>query len=228
MRGNDDARFGVGIDNGVLNQIANRDAELAGITQHPRPGNARHCESDPMPLRVHSAPLDGVSEHLVDIDDLRVSERIVGLQSRQLDNLTNQIAQPSRLDSHPTREPMHGLGVFSGILNRFSQQRDRPYRGLELVTDVCDEIPTGFLYPPSCGLVVSQDENQTLIQWRDSGGEVAGGNSSTSADLQVDRTDITFAAHDADQLQQLRHTDPAAPNQTQRPRARVRLEYLIV
>jgi hypothetical protein len=46
--------------------------------------------------------------------------------------------------------------------------------------------------------------------------------------LQVDRTDISFAAHDAYQLQQLGHADSAAPNQAQRPRIRVRLEYLIV
>ena len=212
MRRNDDPSPRVGIDDGVLDQIANRDAELASVTQHPCPRNARHRESDPMPLRVHSAPLDGVSQHLINVDDLRVSERNVGLQSRQLDNLANQIGQPCGLDPHATRELANGLGVLSGILSRLSQQRDRPNRGFELVTDVCDEIPTGFLYPPSCGLVVGQDENQVLIQWRDTGGEVAGGNSSTSADLQVDRTNVTFAAHDADQLQQFGHADPAAPN----------------
>ena len=79
MRRNDDPRSGVGIDNGVLDQVADSDAELASVTQHSRPRNSGNRESDPTPFRVHSSPLDSVSQHLIDrrrSQDQRADRRI--------------------------------------------------------------------------------------------------------------------------------------------------------
>src|SRR4030095_3085738 len=46
-------------------------------------------------------------------------------------------------------------------------------------------------------------------------GEVGESGSGASADLEVDGTDVASAVNTADELQQLRHADPAAPNQAQ-------------
>ena len=91
VRRNDDARSGVGVDHGVLNQVADSHAELARVAQHAGSRNPCHGQRDPISFRVHASPIDGVSQHLIDVDDLRINQRIVGLESRQLDDLTDQI-----------------------------------------------------------------------------------------------------------------------------------------
>ena len=83
MRRHDDACTRVGIDHGILNQVADRDTNLSSAAQHPGSGNSRHGEGDPLSFRVHPAPLDGVGQHLIDVDDLWMNQRVVSLESRQ-------------------------------------------------------------------------------------------------------------------------------------------------
>ena len=113
---------------------------------------------------VHLTPVDGVAQHLVDVDHLRIGQRIVGLQPGQLDDLADEIGQPRRLDTHPAGELAHRVGVVGRVLNRLGQQRDRPDRGLELVADVGDEVTPGLLDPPRRRLVVGQNEDQVVVQ----------------------------------------------------------------
>ena len=78
------------------------------------------------------------------------------------------------------------------------------------MTDIGDEVTTGFLYPPSSRLVVGQNEDQALVQWCHTSGEVCGGDSRASADLKVNHATLAFAPHPADELQQLGYRNPTA------------------
>ena len=220
MRRNNNAGARVGICHGVLHKIADRYTKLARAAQYSRPGNTGHGEGDPIPLGVEPAAIHRFGQHLVNVNDLRIGQRVVGLKSGQLDDLTDQIGQPSGLDTQPTGELAYGGRVVSGIFNRLGEQRNGADGRFELVTDVCDEVAPGFLDALSGCLIVREDENQALIQWRHASGEVDGGNAYASVDLKIDGPALAVATNAADQLQQLRDRDAAPPNQAQRPRRR--------
>jgi hypothetical protein len=121
VRRDDDARSGVGIDHGVLNQVSDRHTELASAAQHAGPCDPCHGQRDPLPFRVHTSSLDGVGQHLINVNDLRMNQRVVGLESRELDDLANEIAQPRRLDTHAAGEFADRVRVLGSILHRFGQ-----------------------------------------------------------------------------------------------------------
>ena len=228
MRGDNNTGARVGICHGVLHKIADRYTELARAAQHSRPGNPGHGEGDPIPLGVEPAAIHRFGQHVVYVNDLRIGQRVVGLKSGQLDDLTYQVGQPSGLDTQPAGELAYGRRVVSGTFNRLGEQRDRADGRFELVTDVCDEVPPGFLNSLSGCLIVREDENQALVQWRHASGEVDGGNAYASVDLKIDGLALAIATNAADELEQLRDRDAAPPNQAQRPRRRGRLKDLVV
>ena len=156
-----------------------------------------------------------------------MNQRVVGLNSRQLDDLNNEIGQPRRLDTHPAREPSNGGRVVGCILDRLGQQRNRADRCLELVADVGNEVATGLLDPLSRRLVVGQDEHQALVKGRDPSGQICGGDANAAVDLEVNDAAIAFAPNAADQLEQP-EPQPSASYQAKGPRGRRRLEYLVV
>ena len=61
-----------------------------------------------MLLRVDPAAVHRVDQHLVDVDDLGVPQRVVGLQPGQLDDLGDQVVQPGGLHAHPAGEAPDG------------------------------------------------------------------------------------------------------------------------
>jgi len=201
MRGDNNTGARVGICHGVLHKIANRYSELAGAAQYPRPSNASHGEGDPIPFSVEPAAIDRFGQHLVNVNDLRIDQRVVGLKSGQLDDLTDEISEPSGLDTHPTGELAYGGWVVRRIFNCLGKQRNSADGGLELVTDVCDEVPPGLLDALSGCLIVREDENQALIQWCHTSGEVDGGNAYASVDLEIDSPALAVPTHAANQLQ---------------------------
>jgi hypothetical protein len=150
------------------------------------------------------------------------------LKPGQLDDLTDQISEPSGLDTQPTGELAYGGRVVSGIFDCLGEQRNGTDGRFELVTDVCDEVAPGFLDALSGCLIVREDENQALIQWRHPSDEVDGGNAYASVDLKIDGPALAVATNAPDQLQQLRDRDAAPPNQAQRPRRRGGLKDLVV
>jgi hypothetical protein len=121
---------------------------------------------------VDPAAVDCAGEHVVDLDDLRIGQRVVGLQPRELDDLADQVGEPGGLDAHPAGEPAYGLGVVGRVLDRLGQQSDGTDRRLQLVTGVGDEVASGLLDPPSRGLVVGEHDDQVVAQWRDLHDEV--------------------------------------------------------
>ena len=78
------------------------------------------------------------------------------------------------LSSASAGEPVHGLGVVGGLVDRLGQQPDRADRGLQLVADVGDEVAADRLDPALAGAVLDQRQHQPRAQRRDPGGDVRG------------------------------------------------------
>src|SRR5215217_4435410 len=92
MCSDDDACFWVRVGNGILDEVADRDLELPCAAEYPSAAGTSHGEGDPIPLGVHPAAVDGLGEHLIDVDDLWINKRAVGLESGKLNNLADQIS----------------------------------------------------------------------------------------------------------------------------------------
>ena len=228
VRGDDHPGTGIGVDDAVLDQIPHRDPQLAGAAQHLGARGAGNGQRDLVLFGVHLTPVDRVAEHLVDVDHLRVRQRIVGLKPGQFDDLADEIGEPGRFDPHPAREPADRIGVLGRVLDRLGKQRDRPDRGLELVADVGHEVPPRLLDPARGRQVVGEHDDQVVLQRRDPDREVHGRRSRTPGDLQVDSTQGLFPAYAAHQLEEFGDGDPVATDQTERPGAARRLQHLVM
>ena len=115
----DDARSRVRVGDGILNEVSNRDLQLPSAAQYSCPADTRHSEGDAIPFGVHPAAVDGFSQDPIDLDDFRINQRVIRLESGKFDDLTDQISEPCRLDTHPTRKLANGGRVVCGLLHRF-------------------------------------------------------------------------------------------------------------
>ena len=182
-----------------------------------------------MPLGVHPAPVDRVGQHVVDLHQLRGAQRVVGLQPGQVDDLGDQIGEPGRLDAHPGGEPADGRRVVGRLLHRLGEQRQRPDRRLELVTDVGHEVPAGLLDPAGRGLVLGQQQHLLVGQRRDPDVEVRG-RVARPRELEVAGSGCVAPATDlADQLEDRGDGHPAAAHHARGSARRlVDLQHLVV
>ena len=87
MRGNNNAGARVGICPWRSPQDCRPLHRAGGRSQYSRPGNTGHGERDPIPLGVEPAAIHRFGQHLVNVNDLRIRQRVVGLKSGQLDDL---------------------------------------------------------------------------------------------------------------------------------------------
>ena len=228
MGGHHDAGSCVGVDHGVLDEIADRHAQLARIAQHPTPGRARDGQGHVVSVGVDPAAVDGFGQHVVDLDDLGLGQRIVRLQAGELDDLADQIGQSSRLDPHPGREATHRLRVVGRILHGLGEQRDGSDGRLQLVAGVGDEVPARLLDPPCGGLVVGEHHDQILAQRCDVHDQVRRRREGPAVDLQILRAWPAVPAHLADQVQQLGRGDPGGPDQAEIACGLGRFDHLVV
>src|SRR5215207_6880066 len=81
------------------------------------------------------------------------------------------------------------------------------------MADVGSEIPTGLLDPPGGCLVIGQDNDQVVPEWRDPHTQVARRPSTPAYELEIDSPDDLFPAYLADEVNDLWHRDSAAPRQ---------------
>ena len=81
------------------------------------------------------------------------------------------------------------------------------------MADVGYEIPTGLLDPPSRCLVVGQDHDQVVPQWRGPHTQVARRPSAPAYQLEIDAPDEVFPTHLAHEVNDLWHRDSAGPRQ---------------
>ena len=54
------------------------------------------------------------------------------------------------------------MRVVGRTLDGLGQQRERTNRGLQLVTDVGDEVATDRVDPAKCGVVVGEDQREVV------------------------------------------------------------------
>jgi len=89
MSGDHDACSRVRVGDGILDEVSNRDPQLASAAQYSCPADTRHGESDPIPLGVHPAAVDRVSQDTIDVNDFWINQWVVRLESGKLDDLAD-------------------------------------------------------------------------------------------------------------------------------------------
>src|SRR6188472_2763779 len=102
MSGDHDACSRVRVGDGILDEVSNRDPQLPSAAQYSCPADTRHSQGDAIPFGVHPAAVDGLNQDPIDLDDFRINQRVIRLESGKFDDLTDQISEPCRLDAHPT------------------------------------------------------------------------------------------------------------------------------
>ena len=136
----------------------------------------------------------------------------------------------SRADSTPIRLAnfRHRLRVVGCVLDGLGEQRDRPDRCLQLMADVGHEVPTDLFGPPGGGLVVGQDQDQTLVQRRHLHDEVRGRYAGPAGQPELSGDPRLVTADEPNVLQQLGRRDPAAADQAEGPSGARGLQDLVV
>ena len=129
-----------------------------------------------------------------------MNQRVVGLNSRQLDDLNNEISQPRRLDTHPVELRTARSSAASPTASASSEIAPIGVLSSWLMLAT---VTTGLLDPLSRRLVVGQDEHQALVKGRDLSGQICGGDANAAVDLEVNDAAIAFAPNAADQLSSL-------------------------
>ena len=139
------------------------------------------------------------------------NQRVVGLKSRQLNDLTNEICQPRRLHTHPrlrTCERRQGRRPHPRPLRPAG---NRPDGSLEFVADVGDESRVGSPRSAEQPLSRRPVRESGSRRGRDASRcEVGGGDARPRLDLEVDHATVPSAPDAADQLQQLGYGNPTA------------------
>src|SRR5437899_2974557 len=93
-----------------------------------------------------------------------MGERVIALQSRQIDQLVDQIGKPRSLDLHTARETPYGIWVITRTLDCLGQQRQRTHWCLQLVADVRNEVSPYVV--DALGLRSVLDQYEQQISWK--------------------------------------------------------------
>ena len=116
-------------------------------------------ELDAARLRCHPVLVDGASDDLVDLDELRLGQRIRRLQARELDDLLGDAGEPLATPwsgASRTGAPAPGR---RRRCERLGEQADRADRRLELVADVGDEVAAHLVEAVRLGAVVGEQQD---------------------------------------------------------------------
>ncbi len=178
-------------------------------------------------LGVHPAAVDRVGQYVVDVHQFGRAERVVRLQSGEVDDLGDEVGQPGRFDAHPGGETTDRGRIVGRLLHRLGQQGQRADRRLELVTDVGHEVPAGLLDPPGRRLVLGQQQHLLVGQRCDPDVEVGG---RVPGPRQVEVLNLTalLAPDLADQVEDRGDGHPAAAYHPEGLRQARRLQHLVV
>jgi hypothetical protein len=176
-------------------------------------------------LGVDRALVDGAGDQGVDVDGLRVEERVVALQTGQLDDLLDESGQAGALCLHPSGEPGDRIRVLGRLLDRLGQQVERPDGGLQLVGDVGDEVAADRLDPPLAGAVLDQGQHQTAGQGSDARGHVHGRPVLDPVQHQLGVADLPVPSYLPDHVDQVRDGQRVTADQAQDVRRRGGLDH---
>ena len=116
-------------------------------------------------LGVDHVGVDRGGDDLVDMHDRRHGDRVVTLESGQLDDLLHEAREPVALIEHPSGEPMYRSRVVRSVLDCFGQEPNRADRGLELVADVGDEVTADRVQLTLARPVLNECEHQVPPKW---------------------------------------------------------------
>ncbi|CUR61274.1 hypothetical protein NOCA1240377 [metagenome] len=177
--------------------------------------------------RLHGAGVDGGGDRGVEVDHHRGLQRVVALETGQLDDLLHEPREPVALGEHPGREALDRLRVVGGVRDGLCEQPDRAHRRLQLVADVGHEVAAHGLDPPLAGAVLDEGQHQPGAQRRDARGQRAGGAAVGGRQVELALADLPVASDLGDHVEQLRHDQGVAAHQPEGVRRRGGLEDVV-
>ena len=75
-----------------------------------------------MLLRVYLTTVDRLGQNLVDVNLFGIRQRVISLESGQIDDLVDQVTEPGGLDAEPAGELAYRRWVLGSVLHCLSQQ----------------------------------------------------------------------------------------------------------
>ena len=195
-------------------------------TRQPRSsgkGQARRC-LPPASTRTRSIARSTISSTETAVG---VLEWVVGLQTRELDDLLHQTRQALALRLHPGSEPEDRLGVLGASPTASASRLKGANRGLELVADVRDEVSADRVDASLAGPVLHQDQHQPAAEGRHPGGDVEGRPGPVPPQNQLPLPDLAVATYQMHHLEQIGHVEPRTSHHPEHVSRCARLEHLV-
>ena len=116
-----------GVGQGVVDEVGHGGDQQVGVAVDA--GAAAGASSSTVssaPGAAGAQPVDGLSDHRADVQQLGRLQRVGHLQPRQVDDLLHEPGQPVGLPLHPAGEPPHRLRVVAGAQQGLGEQGQPP------------------------------------------------------------------------------------------------------
>ncbi len=156
-----------------------------------------------------------------------MSEGIVALDPREVDQLDDQGGETLGLLGHPSREAGHSLGVVGAGLDGLRKERECGDRRLQLVADVRDEVAAYVVHAPGVRVVLDQHQDVLVRERSDPGGQTHVG-PPASRDLDVDVPDLTVARDQTYGSSEPGMGQPAVADHPERGGCRARPDHTVL
>jgi hypothetical protein len=143
-----------------IDKVANSRDELVLVAPHPQVRSSSPNNGDVTPFRYETGPIASLGDDACNLNQVRPRQRVGALQSGQINQLTNELAEAGALALHALGEARDGLRIVGGILHRFRQQRQRSHRCLQLMGHVRDEVAPHGLEPVRFRDVLQQQSHR--------------------------------------------------------------------
>jgi hypothetical protein len=108
-----------------------------------------------------------LADELIHFKNLRVTHRLIALQSRQIDHVVYQMRQASGFYLHTLGELTHSIRLITCRENCFREKRKSTYRSLQLVTHVCHEVTANGFDSALVSQVFDNHQKSALSQQSD-------------------------------------------------------------
>ena len=221
-----DARPVLAVRHGVVHEIAQRHHELALAAEHGNIAGAGLLECDVPAGGDRTCSIERCAHHVVERDRLGRGQRVIGLQPRQLEQLTDELGQAGGLDLHAPGEALHRHRVLARILDRLGEQRECTDRSLELVAHVRDEVAAYGLEPVDLSAVLDEEQHLLRTQRGDPRLDVHRCLAvPVPGELQVLLPDHAVATGRLDHLHQVRRHEAVVAEEPVRVRRRAGLQH---
>ena len=158
-----------------MDEVGDGVDELGRIALDLQIGLGLDDEVDLAAVRQFPIAFHGIGKDVADVNLLWSHRRLIGLQPGEVDDLRDHLGDSGSLLVEPPGEVSHRLRIIGGTLHGLREDCDGANGGLEFVTDVGDEVPSGLFHAQQRGTIVDdEDDVAVCVQRADAHREVLG------------------------------------------------------